>query len=349
LTRDAGERSICSAGWDVVPALRGCAVKTLLSIDGGGIRGIIPAVILAEIEERTGRPTAALFDLVAGTSTGGILALGLTKPDGDGDPAFTAARLARLYEDEGRTIFSRDLWHRIYAVDNLLEEKWPAEGIEDVLSRYFGDTRITDALTEVLVTSYDIEHRRPYFFKRHKALRERDQDWLMSQAARATSAAPTYFEPALLTAGDRDSLALIDGGVFANNPAMCAYVEAVKLWPDEDDFLVLSLGTGELVRAIPYDQARGWGLAKWAQPLIGVVFDGVSDTVDHQLRQLCNDTASTVDAYSRFQVILTEGNDDMDDASRTNVNALKRLAQNLVLDRDHEIDQLCTRLTTSRV
>jgi uncharacterized protein len=325
-------------------------VKKLLSIDGGGIRGIIPAVILAEIEKRTGRPIAALFDLVAGTSTGGILALGLTKPEGGGGPAFTAADLARLYEDEGRTIFSRDLWHRIYAFENLLEEKWPAKGIEGVLARYFGDARITDALTELLVTSYDIEHRRPYFFKRDKARGQRDRDWLMSQAARATSAAPTYFEPALLTAGDRDdSLALIDGGVFANNPAMCAYVEAVSLWPEEDDFLVLSLGTGELVRAIPYDQARGWGLAKWAQPLLGVVFDGVSDTVDYQLRQLCNDTASTVDAYSRFQVILTEGNDDMDDASRTNISALKRLAQNLVLDRDEDLDQLCTRLTTGIV
>jgi uncharacterized protein len=134
--------------------------------------------------------------------------------------------------------------------------------------------------------------------------------------------------------------------VFANNPAMCAYVEAVSLWPEEDDFLVLSLGTGELVRPIPYEQARGWGLAKWAQPLLGVVFDGVSDTVDYQLHQLCNDASSTVDAYTRFQVILTEGNDDMDDASRTNINALERLARNLVLDRDQEIEQLCTRLTT---
>jgi uncharacterized protein len=322
-------------------------VKKVLSIDGGGIRGVIPAVVLAEIEERTGRAVAELFDLVAGTSTGGILALGLTKPDGDGGPAFTAAQLARLYHDEGRTIFSRDPWHRIYALGNLLEEKWPAKGIEEVLTRYFGSARITDALTEVLVTSYDIEHRRPYFFKRDKARAEPDRDWLMRQAARATSAAPTYFEPALLTAEGRDdSLALVDGGVFANNPAMCAYVEAVSLWPEEDDFLVLSLGTGELVRPIPYEQARGWGVAKWAQPLLGVVFDGVSDTVDYQLHQLCNDASSTVDAYTRFQVILTEGNDDMDDASRTNINALERLARNLVLDRDQEIEQLCTRLTT---
>jgi uncharacterized protein len=322
-------------------------MKKVLSIDGGGIRGVIPAVLLAEIEERTGQPIAALFDLVAGTSTGGILALGLTKPDAAGGPAFTATQLAKLYEDEGRTIFSRDPWHRIYALGNLLEEKWPAKGIEEVLERYFGATMITDALTELLVTSYDIEHRRPYFFKRRKARAEQERNWLMRQAARATSAAPTYFEPALLRAEDRDdSLALIDGGVFANNPTMCAYVEAVSLWPEEDDFLVLSLGTGELVRPIPYDQARGWGLAKWAQPLLGVVFDGVSDTVDYQLQQLCNDAASTVDAYTRFQVTLTEGNDDMDDASRTNINALKRLARNLVLDRDQELDQLCTRLTT---
>jgi len=301
-------------------------MRKILSIDGGGIRGVIPAVVLTEIEHRTGKPTAELFDLLAGTSTGGILALGLSKRAADGTPEYAAHDLLKLYEDGGRTIFQRDPWHRIYALNNLLEEKWPSKGIEEVLRRYFGEAKISEAAKDILVTSYDIERRRPYFFKRDKARAKPADEWLMRQAARATSAAPTYFEPAKLgRPGSEDYLALIDGGVFANNPGMCAYVEAVSLWPDETEFLVLSLGTGELVRAIPYDDARTWGLAKWAQPLLGVVFDGVSDTVDYQLRQLCKDEQASVGTYTRLQVTLTEGNDDMDDSSRTNINALKRL------------------------
>jgi uncharacterized protein len=323
-------------------------MRRILSIDGGGIRGVIPATILTEIERRTGRAVAELFDLVAGTSTGGILALGLTKPGTDGTPAYAAAALLELYEAEGRTIFSRDPWHRITALGNLLEEKWPSRGIERVLERYFGDTRVAEALTEVLVTSYDIEGRGPYFFKRNKAREEpSERDWPMRLAARATSAAPTYFEPAKLEAtGLTDSVALVDGGVFANNPAMCAYAEAVTLWPDETEFLVLSLGTGELVRPIPYEQAKSWGLARWAQPILGVVFDGVSDTVDYQLQQLCNDARASVDAYTRYQVTLTEGNDDMDDASRTNIAALKRLAGRLIEEKDADLDRLCDALLT---
>ena len=260
-------------------------MRKILSIDGGGIRGVIPAVVLADIEHRTGRPVTELFDLVAGTSTGGILALGLARPGDGGGPAYDAAALVGLYEEHGATIFRRSPWRRFIALENLLDEKFPADGLESVLRRYFGDTTMSQALTEVLVTSYDIEHRQPYLFKRHKARSDPRREWPMWRAARATSAAPTYFEPASLPYnGGKDHLALVDGGLYANNPAMCGYVEARKLWPDEKDFLVVSLGTGELTRSIPYDDAKDWGLAKWAQPIMGVVFDGVSDAVDYQLR-----------------------------------------------------------------
>lgn len=316
-------------------------MKRILSIDGGGIRGVIPAVILAEIEKRMGRPIAKSFDFVAGTSTGGILALGLTMPGAGGAPKYSAADLVSLYEREGSTIFHRDPWRRLISVENLLEEKYPSTGIEKVLSRYFDEAMVSQALVEVLVTSYDIERRQPYFFKRHKARQDPTRDWPMWKAARATSAAPTYFEPAKLDFQAGDYLALVDGGVYANNPAMCAYAEAKSLWPDEEDFLVVSLGTGELTRRIPYDQARGWGLAKWAQPILGVVFDGVSDTVDYQLRELCRDDEANIARYWRYQVTLTEGNDDMDDSSRTNIRVLELLARRLIDERDADLKRLC--------
>jgi uncharacterized protein len=102
----------------------------VLSIDGGGIRGIIPAMVLAEIEKRTKKPISELFGLIAGTSTGGILALGLTKPDDRGRPQYTAEELISLYEKEGATIFSRSPWHQLYSLWNLAEEKYSSDGIE---------------------------------------------------------------------------------------------------------------------------------------------------------------------------------------------------------------------------
>ena len=322
----------------------------VLSIDGGGIRGIIPAMVLAEIERRTGRRIWELFSLVAGTSTGGILALGLTKPGPDGGPPYAAQDLVGLYEEEGGRIFSRSVWHRLHAVGNFAEEKYPAHEIEAVLDAYFGAARLRDALTDVLVSSYEIERRLPFFFRSSRARLDPAYDFPMKQVARATSAAPTYFEPARIddqSGGDSDYYALIDGGVFANNPTLCAYVEATTTHGRRDpaEFLMVSLGTGQLTRRLPYDEARGWGLARWARPILDVVFDGVSDTVDFQMRDLltCGDQ---VDRYYRFQTVLDTGNDDMDDASKTNIRVLKLLAEEIIQQQDQSLGALCAQLTT---
>jgi patatin-like phospholipase/acyl hydrolase len=323
-------------------------MQKVLSIDGGGIRGIIPAMVLAEIERRTGKRIAEVFDLVAGTSTGGILALGLTKPGQDGGPEYSAKELIELYETEGWKIFSIPVWHRVHSVGALAEEKYPAKGIEDVARRYFGDVRLAQALTEVLVTAYEIEGRAPWFFKRRHARDENREgdDFLMREIARATSAAPTYFEPFLVEGGPHDKCALIDGGVHSNNPAMCAYVEARKIYPEENDFLVVSLGTGELTRSLPYEEVKGWGLALWAQPILNVVFDGVADTVDYQLRELLSTEEGEARRYYRFQTVLNIGKDDMDDASATNIQALKTKAKEIISENDADLEALCAQLDT---
>ncbi len=319
--------------------------RKVLSIDGGGIRGVIPATVLAEIESRTQKRIAELFDLIAGTSTGGILALGLTRPGADGTPQYTAADLAKLYEREGSRIFDRPFWHSVGALGNLVGEKYPSDGIEAVLQQYFGDARLKDALTEVLVTSYELETREPWFFARHKAREdEAASDFPMRFVARATSAAPTYFEPEEVTTM-RPHGGLVDGGVYANNPAMCAFVEMKKLDPENEDILLVSLGTGEHTDAIHYANAKNWGLVNWAVPILDVVFDGVSDTVDHQMSVLCKESAAHDPRYFRFQTKLTNVTDAMDDASAANIAALKRKAQELIADKSAELDTVCRALT----
>jgi uncharacterized protein len=312
----------------------------VLSIDGGGIRGIIPAVVLSELESRTGRPIHELFDLIGGTSTGGILALGLTAPGPKGTARHSARALLELYESEGNRIFRRSPLHTLAGLGGLLEERYPDGGLERVLTEQLGDARLSEALTEILVACYDIERRRPFFFKSHKARSQPARDFLMRDAARATAAAPTYFEPARVPLPEGPGhRTLIDGGVFVNNPAMAVYVEARMLFGGDSQSLIVSLGTGEQTRRISYEQARKWGIVNWAQPLIGIVFDGVSDAIDYQLQQLhAGDTE--VRRYYRLQTKLVDANDDLDDASDANIAALKRLGEKMVADNEEVISEL---------
>jgi uncharacterized protein len=199
---------------------------------------------------------------------------------------------------------------------------------------------ISDALTDILVTAYDLEHRKPFFFKTDRAKVTPQHDWPMKAAARATAAAPTYFEPEKLTA-DGETFALCDGGVFAANPAMCAYAEARRRHPRAEIRLV-SLGTGQLTRPLHFEDVRGWGLIEWARPLIDVVFDGVSDATQYQLEQLL-----PVEDYTRFQTELIGASDSLDNANEANLEHLQDLARKLIGEQTAELDRLATELAGS--
>ncbi|UTI65732.1 patatin-like phospholipase family protein [Paraconexibacter antarcticus] len=307
----------------------------VLSIDGGGIRGIIPAMVLAEVEARTGRRIADLFDLVAGTSTGGILACALTAPS-----PRTAAALVDLYRAEGPRIFHRSLWQRVVSADGLAHARHDPQPLKDVLHDYLGEARLGDATTRLLATSYDLQGRAPYFFKSWRTAGEPERDLELKTVALATAAAPTYFPPVLVhPPGGGAPLTLADGGVFANNPAMCAYAEAVRLAPGTP-ITVLSLGTGTQTHEMPYAQAVHWGLVEWARPILDVVFDGVADTVDYQLQHVLGE------GYTRLQCRLDTASDALDDADPANIEALADCAQRLITAKSATLDAVCAALAT---
>jgi len=314
----------------------------ILSIDGGGIRGIIPATILAKIEELTGEPISETFDLIAGTSTGGIIALGLAMDNGRGQPKYSATDLVKLYRDKGHQIFDRNTWHRLRSIGNLRDEKYPNENLKKLLKEYFGKKSLKDTIPEVIITSYETERRIPWIFKsvHAKNSKKKNYDFSLVDVALATSAAPTYFEPHKVTYKTNDYLSFIDGGVYANNPAMCAYVEAKSYYKKADkDIQILSLGTGQLTRRLHYDDLKDLGLVGWAQPILSCVFDGVSDTVDYQLSKILNKNN-----YFRFQAELKEGNDDMDDSSNTNLRVLQLVAEDIIHSNKNEIERMVEKI-----
>jgi patatin-like phospholipase/acyl hydrolase len=317
--------------------------KYILSLDGGGLRGIIPAIVLTKIEECTGRGIAESFDLLAGTSTGGIIALGLCVPGESGLPRYRAKDLLDLYVEHGHEIFDDEWWR----LQGYLEPRYPSGPLEKILQEYFEDTMMTQALRDLVVTAYDMYGSEPFMFKRTYGLQVPEWDIEMWKAARSTSAAPTYFEPYAIPAmrpGETDHV-LVDGGVFVNNPAICAYIEALKLWPDCEP-VICSVGTGDRVaRAHTQQEVAGWGKLEWAPHILDVVFDGVADVVDYQLKLLCRQLDGNGPDYYRFQAVIGPGGSArMDDASPAQVRALQALGEKLVEDERDTLAKLCAEL-----
>ena len=329
----------------------------VLSIDGGGIRGIIPATVLRHIEEQTGKPICDHFHLIAGTSTGGILASGLSQVNGK--PVASAEDLLNLYVTKGGRIFSRSLWKKVESAGGFTDEKYSARALERALGDVVKRTRLGQVENDLLVTAYDIERRSPHFFKSWRARGEtwdtddktedpRSRDFSLVQVARATSAAPTYFEPALVQDGTGRDYALIDGGVYVNNPSMCAFASAKRIYGQKHKVFLLSLGTGLTQRPIDYDEAKDWGLVSWARRVIDIVFDGVSDAADYQLRQILGKDAVRLDIDLRRWPGDDEApNDEFDDASADNIHRLQVRAGQMMQAQKAAIAAVVKRLKAS--
>ncbi|MGK7394059.1 MAG: patatin-like phospholipase family protein [Candidatus Cyclobacteriaceae bacterium M3_2C_046] len=332
----------------------------ILSIDGGGIRGIIPATILKVIEEKLQQKLndqnarlADCVDLAGGTSTGSILVGGMLTPD----PHYTMSDLLDLYMKEGPEIFKTNIFNQL--IGGIFDEKYPAEHIEKVLEKYFGQLKLNELEKPCLITAYDIFHRKSVFFTSHEANSE-SKNFKVTDVLRASTAAPTYFETAAVTSELGATYPLIDGGVFANNPALCAYAEARKMVfpakqlakPTAKDMIIISIGTGTAKEQFPYDKAKDWGAIGWIRPLIEIMMSGNAETVDYQLRQIY-DTLGPEDSscYYRLQVDLREVEVDpaMDNAHPENLEKLNQAGLKFAADHENSLDDIVELLIRHRI
>lgn len=313
----------------------------ILSVDGGGMRGIIPATILNRLEQEIEGQISEAFDCLSGSSTGGILALGLSKPNAENPDSAqdSAADLVNLYKVHGKEIFYRSFPETAMSLFGLWGPKYSDKGIEKVFNDKFEDTRLNEAITDLVITSFDEAEHKDYIFTHFSDIDKHpsdipqgqeaevdEQTYRMADVARATTAAPYYFPSKGITDYKNPSIRhnFIDGGLIANNPAEWAYLEsAQKRRLKNRKVFVLSIGTGQMhSKPIPEKNSSNWGLLQWISPIVNNYFEVMDDTVEKQLNLLSENHNIT---YMRLQLDLDKAF-PMDNTDPKDLEKIERLA-----------------------
>ncbi|MDA3917633.1 MAG: CBASS cGAMP-activated phospholipase [Deltaproteobacteria bacterium] len=232
-------------------------VFRILSIDGGGIRGVFPAHILQCISARLNVDIFKHFDMIAGTSTGSIIAAGITC-------SVSPETIVAMYKEQGETIFKKR-WSFIpkkyQSADHSL---YDSKEFSNILHDVFGDTTLGEIKIPLLLPATDIGYGGVHVFKSgYSPDFTRDKNVLVKEAVLASCSAPTFFDPKKV-----DQYLLSDGGLWANNPSLAAVIDAqYRLNIEPSSIRVLSLGTGHSRTSYGVDNNRKWGLLRgWKGP-----------------------------------------------------------------------------------
>lgn len=335
---------------------------TVLSIDGGGIRGIIPGTILSflesQLQELDGEEArlADYFDVISGTSTGGLVTAMLAAPNEKKRPLFAAKDIVAFYQDHCPKIFpqSRGIWGWIKkTLRSLVGPKYDGKYLHQLVRKKLGETRLYQTLTNVVIPTFDIKRLQPTIFSTYEVKNNPCLGARLSDICIGSSAAPTYLPAHYFnnqdTKGNAREFNLVDGGVAANNPTLAAIGQVTKeifhqnpdFFPikpmDYGRFLVISLGTGSPKIGQKYNakMAAKWGILNWllhggSTPLVDVFSQSSADMVDFHLSVLFQALHSEAN-YLRIQEDTLSGTESsVDVATNENLNQLLKIGEKLL-------------------
>ncbi|CAA7035827.1 unnamed protein product [Microthlaspi erraticum] len=341
------------------------SLVTILSLDGGGVRGIITGVILdfleKQLQELDGEDVRLVdyFDVVAGTSTGGLMTAMLTAPDETGRPLFAAKDIVPFYFQHSPKIFPQPgrFFGKLPRLPKLLSgPKYDGTYLRGIIDMFLGETRLHQTLTNVVIPTFDIKKLQPTIFSSYQALVDPSLNVNISDICIGTSAAPTFFPPHYFTnvdsQGKTTEFHLVDGGVTANNPTLVAMTtvsnQIMKKSSDMGEltplgynrFLVISVGTGTANKEEKYNakKAAKWGIISWlyddgSTPLLEIINESSRDLV-HFHSSVVFSALKSEDKYLRIDDdTLDKDESYMDLATETNLENLVRIGEKMLKNR----------------
>lgn len=329
--------------------------RIILSIDGGGARGLLPVRLLRGLEEKLhargkSEPLYRYFDLICGTSTGGLIAAGLTAPHPDrerlGDPAMSLEELQKFFEVDARELYvnnrrhwiNRYLNHPFRQFNKGIEER----PVEQAIKQRVGWSALSNSLTDILLTAYDVKNQRFATLSNNGSC---PGDYYFWQAVRATTSSPSWFEPARvenLDTGDEE--VMIDATGFLNDPVFTAYAEARRKGWKPRDIILLSLGTGNLVEEkVTFEETVTWGTHGWLSPetgtpLLSSYMQGQTSTASQQADVVFGDMPGI--KYIRLTADLPHFGSDIFSMRSREIHQLNRVADDVLKKHGKELDKL---------
>lgn len=333
-------------------------VFTVLCIDGGGVRGLIPARILQEIEEKTGKPICELFDMIGGPSTGSIVAAGLSIPDPEDPkkPKYSALEMKNFYYKHSPKIFPPVKFKNLKQLSS--GALYDSKPLDDALLTAFGDAKLKDSLTNIIVPATDIKNCRSVWITHIKGQKDLSPEgWssmLTRDAVRASTTAPTYFPATWVTTTPNEDMpnvthrhALIDGGFFSGNVLPHLLTEAKKVAPPDAEIVVVHVGTGMSEISVSpeeFNRLGPIGLVRKSILMSLVVNIPAADSVEN-MQQHMQENFYTFDGKMKIPENPKAHTFAMDDAREDSLKKLERFAEEEIIKPGAaSLDRLCALL-----
>ena len=303
-------------------------IITVLTIDGGGMHGIIPLKVLEQIETETNMPTSSLFNFMGGTSTGAIITSLLSLPDSDGKPKYTASEVLSNYKNDSKQIFKRDFMHSIYTLFGFYGPLLPRVNINQVMSAHFGDVTLKDLLSNVIIPCGLLIDYSPYWFKAHEAKQDSNKNFYVKDIVLAATATPGLFEPYHFFNTNKNwSDYGVDAGIFVNNPTAQIYSDLQLLYPKRK-FFIVSLGTLQRAEDEALKNPRIYshlGIINGIFPIINTGTAFSSQLTDMQIANMTQSSNSSIVGYIRINMILSKNTTNIFSGDEKNVKKIDNL------------------------
>ncbi|BBF45140.1 patatin-like protein [Lachnospiraceae bacterium KM106-2] len=299
----------------------------ILTIDGGGMRGIISAIILVELERQlkrfSGNSNARIsdyFEMFGCTSAGSIIGALLLCPDERKRPKYSAKDTYDLFFTKRKEVFKRRNRMPLHIVQGT---KYENEAFSRLLYEYLGDLRLSQMLCPCVMTSYDTWGRKPVLFNSKEAMQYGTDDYYVRNIVLASTAAPTYFPPVHEEVDGRMEECLIDGGAVANNPALYTLLEAIRVSKQlkYEDIYLFSVGNICNRNRYSYSDIKKCGLLGWSKPFLDIFVDSSIENTDYQLKAMFK-AWGIKDQYLRIEM---ETEDDIPELDRIDKKSVERM------------------------
>jgi len=330
-----------------LPDKKGQKHIRILSLQGGGMLGLVELAALEWLEKKSGKPIAELFDIVAGTSTGSIIGAGLLTPDIHGNPKYTASDLRKIYLDGSTSVFHKSIWSMLFTANGLFGAQFPSQPRRSYLDALYGDTHFQDLLRPMLVPVFDVLNNQPIIHLNWYSSWEPTLNHRVADLINGATSTPVLFAPLFIrdTTGKLESI-FADGGAFLNNPSLAASLITSVHYPDHK-LIIVSLGINDLRRPSNMTLLRnggimGWGISYLTEVLVNGATRWRKELLDEALHLRFWENDQVFDIYAQIPPNVKGSLISAHDPE--SLEAINQIAENMIQENREMLEQLAEQL-----